>query len=72
MVQKDLVPVVKEFQDINPSISMYTIEAQWFDISFMNVHAPTENKSQYAKETFYKQLESTLNSIPCNRIQIVL
>ncbi|VVC33729.1 Endonuclease/exonuclease/phosphatase [Cinara cedri] len=71
-VHKDLVPVVKEFKDINPRISMLTIEAQWFDISFMNVHAPTEDKSQDEKETFYEQLESSLNSIPSNRIQIVL
>jgi len=71
-VHKDLVPVVKEFKDINPRISMLTIETQLFDISFMNVHTPTEDKSQDEKDTFYEQLESTLNSILSNRIQIVL
>jgi len=60
-VHKDLVPVVKEFKDINPRISMLTIEAQWFDISFINVNAPTEDQSQDEKETFYEQLESSLN-----------
>jgi len=71
-VHKDLVPAVKEFKDINPRMSVLTIEAQWFDISFVNVHAPTEDKSQDEKETFYEQLESALNLIPSNRIQIVL
>ncbi|XP_025407444.1 uncharacterized protein LOC112681400 [Sipha flava] len=46
VVHKDLVPVVKEFKDINHRISMLTIEAKWFDISLMNVHASTEDKSQ--------------------------
>lgn len=71
-VHKDLVPAVKEFKDINPRMSVLTIEAQWFDISFVNVHAPTEDKSQDEKEAFYEQLESALNLIPSNRIQIVL
>ncbi|CAI6367166.1 unnamed protein product [Macrosiphum euphorbiae] len=51
---------------------MLTIEAQWFDISFLNVHAPTEDKSQDEKETFYEQLESLQKPIPSDRIQIVL
>lgn len=36
------------------------------------MHASMEDKSQEEKETFYEELESTLNSIPRNRIQIVL
>jgi len=71
-VYKDLAPVVKESKDINPRISLLTIEAQWFEISFVNVHAPTEDKSQDEKETSYEQLESKLSSITRNRIQIVL
>lgn len=51
---------------------MLTIEAQWFDISFNNVHTPTENIFQEEKEIFYEELENTPNSIPSNRIQIVL
>lgn len=51
---------------------MLTIEAQCSDISFISIHAPTKDKSQEDKDTFYEELESTLNSIPSNRIQIVL
>jgi len=71
-VHKDIVPLVKEFKDINPRISMLTIETQWFNVCFINVHAPTEDKSQEEKEMFYEDLESILDSIPSNRIQIVL
>ena len=62
-VHKSTVPVVKEFKVINPRIIMLTIEAQWFYISYISVHAPTEDKSQEDKDSFYKELENILNSI---------
>jgi len=71
-LQKYIVPLVKEFKDINPRISMLTIDVQWFIVSFIIVHIPTEDNSQEEKETFYEDLKSVLNSIPSNRIQIVL
>lgn len=42
--QKSVVPVVKEFKDINSRISLLTIEKQWFGISFISEHAPTKDK----------------------------
>jgi len=71
-VHKSIVPVIKEFKDINPIISVLIIEAQWFNISFISVHSPTMDKPQEDKDTFYEELENTLNSIPNNRIQIIL
>lgn len=38
-----------------------TMRAQWFDVSFINVHAPTEDKTQEEKETFNENLENTIN-----------
>lgn len=35
-VHKNIVTAVKKFKAINPRINMLTIEAQWFDISFIN------------------------------------
>lgn len=60
-VHKNIVSVVKEFKDINPRISILTIEAQLFDMSFINVHASTEDKPQENKNSFYEELESKLN-----------
>jgi len=71
-VHKNIVPAIKEFIDINPRISVLTIEAQWYDIRFISVHAPTEDKSQEDKDMFYEKLENTVSSIPSNRIQIIL
>lgn len=71
-VHINLVPSVKEFKSINPRISMLTIEAQYFDITFVNGHATTEEKMQEEKDEFYDNLEHTLNRIPQSRIRIVL
>jgi len=68
VVYKIIVLVIKDNKDINPRISVLTIEAQWFDISFISVHASMKDKPQEDKDTFYEELENTLNSIPNNRI----
>ncbi|KAF0753170.1 ribosome biogenesis protein TSR3 isoform X1 [Aphis craccivora] len=51
---------------------LLTIEALYFNISFVNGNAPTEEKPQEKKDEFYDNLEHTLNEIPRNRIRIVL
>jgi hypothetical protein len=48
-----------------------TTEAQYFEITFMNGHAPTEEKTQEEKDEFYDNLEHTLNEISRSRIRIV-
>lgn len=43
-VHKNLIPTIKNFKDVNPRISILTLSKRWFDISFVNVHASTEDK----------------------------
>jgi exonuclease III len=71
-VHKSLIPNIREFKDINPRISVLTMKAQFFDITFINVHAPSEDKSQEEKDDFYDCVDSTLNALPQYRIRIVL
>ncbi|KAL4103847.1 hypothetical protein QTP88_019182 [Uroleucon formosanum] len=71
-VHKSLIPAIKDFRDVNPRISILTLTTQWFDISFVNLHAPTEDKRQEEKDLFYEDVMATLNAIPRKRIQIIL
>jgi len=71
-VHKSLIPAIKDFKDVNPRISILTLTTQWFDISFVNLHALTEDKRQEEKDLFYEDVMATLNTIPRRRIQIVL
>jgi hypothetical protein len=43
-VHKSLIPAIKDFRYVNPRISILTLTTQWLDISFVNLHAPTEDK----------------------------
>ena len=52
-VHKSLIPVIKDFRDVNPRISILTLTTQWFDIGFVNPHAPTEDKRQEEKDLFF-------------------
>ncbi|XP_016656573.1 uncharacterized protein LOC107882559 [Acyrthosiphon pisum] len=44
-VHKSLVHTIKEFKVINCRIAILIVKAKFFDIIFINVHAPTEEKS---------------------------
>lgn len=56
-VNNSVLNSVKDFQSINNRIFSLTIEAQWFDRKFINVHAPTEDKDDETKEDLYRELE---------------
>lgn len=64
--------MVTEFKSTNPRISTLTIKGKFVDITFLNGHAPTEEKTPEEKDEFYENLEQILNEIPRNRIRIVL
>lgn len=49
-----------------------TMKVQFFDITFINVHAPSEYKPQEESDDFYERLYFTLNALPQYRIKIVL
>lgn len=71
-VNKAYLNSVKDFKVISPRITVLTIAARWFNIAFVNVHAPTEEKEEVEKDEFYSLLNNVLNDIPANCIQITL
>jgi hypothetical protein len=40
-----------------------TLGGRWYDIIVLNVHAPTEDKSDYTKNSLYEELEC-IGSLP--------
>lgn len=63
-VHTSLIPNIKEFKDVNLGILVLTIKAQFFDITFINVHATSRDKPQEGKDDFYDRVDSTLNALP--------
>ncbi|KAL4085374.1 hypothetical protein QTP88_027233 [Uroleucon formosanum] len=72
VVHKSLVHTIKEFKVINSRIAILIVRAKFFDIEFINVHAPTEEKSQEEKEDFYAEIEDILSRINNSKIRIIL
>lgn len=71
-VHKSIAPLVTEFKSTNPRMLTLTIKGQFFDITFLNGHAPMDEKAPQEKDEFYEHLEQILNETPRNRIRIVL
>ncbi|VVC41512.1 Endonuclease/exonuclease/phosphatase,Reverse transcriptase domain [Cinara cedri] len=71
-VHKSLVHTINEFKVINYRIAILVVKAKFFDIVFINVHAPTEEKSQEEKEEFYAEVEDILTKLNNSKKRIIL
>lgn len=71
-VNDALLGCTKNFKSVNRRLSVITIEAQWFNITLFNVHAPCEYDDDDTKEEFYSELEAEYNAIPDSNVKIVL
>jgi hypothetical protein len=53
-------------------MSYITLSGHWFDIIVLNVHPPTEDKSDDTKDSFYEELECVFNQFPKYHMKILL
>jgi hypothetical protein len=60
-VRKGIISAVKRVAFINNKMSYITLGGRWCGIIVLNVHAPTEDKSDNMKEIFYKELQHVFN-----------
>jgi exonuclease III len=49
-----------------------TLRGRWFHIIVLNVHAPTEDKTDDVKDSFYGELECIFNKFSKHHMNIVL
>jgi hypothetical protein len=57
---------------INDRMSYITVRGRWCDIFVLNVHAPTEDKSDDMKDCFYMELERVLDQFPKYYMKILI
>lgn len=72
LVGKRLKTRVLDFAAINPRMCKLRIKSRFFNITIINVHAPTEDKDDDRKDEFYEILERTYNSCPKHDIKIII
>ncbi|XP_043065425.1 uncharacterized protein LOC122320881 [Drosophila ficusphila] len=63
---------VSHFLPINERLATIRITAKFFNISLICAHAPTEEKDDITKDTFYAELDRAYGRCPSHDIKILL
>ena len=71
-VSGEFLKYVKDFKIINERICCLRLKAKWFSCTLINVHAPTNEKTEEIKEEFYSLLEQNINQTARSDIKIIL
>jgi hypothetical protein len=58
------VSTVKRVEFVSDRVSYIVLRGHWCDIFVLNVHAPSEGKSDDTKESFYDELEQVFDLFP--------
>jgi hypothetical protein len=56
-VHKGIISIVKRVKFDSDRMSYIILRGHWCPIIILNIHAPTEDKTDDLKDSFYKELE---------------
>jgi hypothetical protein len=71
-VHERIISAVKRVKFVSGKVSYIILRGRWCHIVVLNVHAPTEGKIDYVKDTFYEELERVLDKLPKYHMKILL
>jgi hypothetical protein len=71
-VHKKILSAVKWVELVSDRMSYIILRGHWCYIIVLNVHAPTEDKTDYVKDSFYEGLEPVIDKFPKFHMQILL
>jgi hypothetical protein len=63
-VHKRIVSAVKRVEFASDRMSYIILRGRWCHIIVLNVHAPTEDKPDDVKGSFYEELELEFDELP--------
>jgi hypothetical protein len=69
-IHKGIISAVKRVEFVSDRMSYVTLRGCWCDV--LNVHAPTEDKSDDKNDGFYKELDCVFNQFLKNYMKILL
>jgi hypothetical protein len=72
IVNKKAMDAVIGWLPINDRLCSLRVRCKYYNVTIINVHAPTEDKSTEVKEEYYDELERLIARIPSRDIKIVL
>jgi hypothetical protein len=71
-VHKRIISAVKRVEFVSDRMSYIILRGRWFHIIVLNVHAPTEDKIDDVKDSFYEELERISDKFPKYHMKILL
>jgi hypothetical protein len=71
-VCKRIISAVERVEFVSDRMSYIILRGRWFRIIVLNVHAPTEDKIDDVKDSFYEELERIFNKFPKYYMKILL
>jgi len=63
---------VKRVEFVRDRLSYIGLRGRWQNIIVVNVHAPSEEKSDESKDSFYKELEQVFDHFPKYHMKMLL
>ena len=71
-MHRRLVSAVKRIEFVSDRLSYIVLKGHWLHIIVVNVHAPSEEKSEEVKDSFYEELEEVFDQFPNYYMKILL
>ena len=67
-----IVSAVKRVEFVSDRLSYILLRGHWRNIILVNVHAPTEEKSEESKDSFYEELDQVFDHFPKYHMKTLL
>jgi exonuclease III len=63
-IHQRIVSAIKRVEFVSDRMSYIVLRGRWFNTIVLNAHAPTEEKGDVSKESFYEELEEVFDHFP--------
>jgi hypothetical protein len=70
-VHKRIISADKRVESVSDRMSNIILRGRWCHIIVLNVHAPTEDKTDYVKDSFYEELERVFDKFKKYHMKIL-
>jgi hypothetical protein len=71
-VHRRIVSALKTVEFVSDRLSYIVLGGRWHNTIVVNVHAPSEEKSDTSKDSFYAELEQVFDHLPKYHMKILL
>jgi hypothetical protein len=71
-LHKRIISAVKRVEFVGDRMSYIILRDRWCHIIVLNVHVPTEDKTNEVKDSFYEELERVFDKFPKYHMKILL